>query len=232
VDVEPLSGATWWDRANVHVIDLGTGVHTPLSPAAGLLYNAGGGIVGNVCHVALQGGWAGNLSPFAASSFDLTPWAGREIRIEINYASDGADNREGIYVDDVLIGGVTLVPADGQADSCPLAPEVSPPGSAVPLQVASGPGGALYTWEDLGPGYTYHLYAGTVGSWYSHGATPLTCAGGGVSCDGTVCSFTAAEFPAGTAYFVVTASTGGRQGPSGFTSLGLPRNPAQDTCPP
>ncbi len=53
-----------------------------------------------------------------------------------------------------------------------------------------------------------------------------------MSCDGSVCSFTAASLPAGQAYFVVTASRDGRQGPSGFTSAGLPRSPAQDTCPP
>ncbi len=233
VDVESLSSATWWDRANVHVIDLASGAHVPVAPVSGLLYNATGGIVGNICHIAQQGGWAGNLAPFAPASFDLTPWAGREIQIEINYASDGSVNREGIYVDDILLAGVSLVPGDGQGDGCPLVPEVSPPGSPVPLAVTPDAGGALFTWEDLGPGHAYHLYAGATGSWYSHGATPLTCGSAGVSCDGSVCSFTAASLPAGQqAYFVVTASRDGRQGPSGFTSAGLPRSPGQDTCPP
>jgi len=233
-DIEPFSGGTWWDRANVHLLEMDTGRHVLLLPQSGLAYTAdpAASLTGQLCHVDLDEGWAGNLSPFASVNFDLSPWSGREIRIEVNYSSDGGDDREGIYLDDVVFTGVASPPTDTQSDLCSFAPEVSPPGSPVPLEVALGAGNALLTWEDLGPGFAYNVYSGTVGNWFDHGLAPLACAGSGVTCDGVTCSWSSTGLPAGQAYYLVTATRDGRQGPSGFTTAGGLRDPGADSCLP
>ncbi|MCZ6650690.1 MAG: hypothetical protein O7D35_08470, partial [Acidobacteria bacterium] len=234
-DIEPFSSGTWWDRANVHLLEVDTGRHVLLTPLSGRAYTAdpAASLEGQLCHVDLEEGWAGNLSPpFAAVSFDLSPWSGREIRIEVNYSSDGGDDREGIYIDDVVFTGAATPPQDSQSDLCGFAPEVSPPGSPVPLGVELNGGDLLLTWEDLGTGFAYNVYSGTVGNWFDHGLAPLACAGSGVTCDGASCSWTSSGLPAGQAYYLVTASRDGRQGPSGFTTAGIPRDPTADSCLP
>ena len=164
--------------------------------------------------------------------FDLAPWNGREIRLEINYSSDGGDDREGIYVDDVVIAGAYRPQADVQSNACDFSPEVSPVGAGVPLTVARNGAGATLSWEDLGAGFIYNLYSGTVGGWFDHGMAPLSCAGAGVTCDGVQCSWSSGSLPPGQAYYLVTASRGGREGPSGFLSTGGLRDPAADSCLP
>ena len=105
------------------------------------------------------------------------------------------------------------------------------------LDVRTLPGDIYrFTWQDLGPGTQYNLYAGTIGTWYSHGAAPQTCSGlgSGVTCDGTTCTFdrAGASLPTGDRYFLATATRSGLEGTAGFSSLGIERNPAQNTCPP
>ena len=233
-DVEPFSGNTWWDRANVHLVEQDTGQHVLLTPVNGIPYNAdpATSLVGQLCHIDLEEGWAGNLSPFGVVVFDLAPWAGRPVRIEINYSSDGGDDREGIYVDDVVLAGAHRPQEDAQSNACDFAPEVSPPGSPLPLTVAQVGGGAVLSWEDLGAGHGYNVYSGSVGNWFDHGVLPLACDGLGVSCDGVQCSYGTGSLPEGTRYFLVTATRAGREGPSGFLSSGAPRDPVASTCLP
>jgi hypothetical protein len=233
-DVEPFSGNTWWDRANVHLVEQDTGQHVLLTPVSGIPYNAdpANSLVGQLCHVDLEEGWAGDLSPFGVVVFDLAPWAGREVRIEINYSSDGGDDREGIYVDDVVLAGAHRPQGDAQSNACDFTAEVSPPGSAVPLEVTPSGAGAMLSWEDLGVGYEYNVYSGSVGNWFDHGVLPLSCGGLGVTCDGARCSWSSASLPAGQVYYLVTATSSGREGPSGFVSGGGPRDPAADSCLP
>ena len=57
------------------------------------------------------------------------------------------------------------------------------------------------------------------------------CDGTGVTCDGTICSYSGA-LPAGDLYFLVTGTRDGRTGPFGFTSNGVLRQPATDPCAP
>jgi len=98
--------------------------------------------------------------------------------------------------------------------------------------------GDLYrlTWQDLGQGYQYNIYAGGAGSYYSHGVPPLVCSGvgTGVTCDGTSCRYDqpGAGLPAGNLYFEVTAAGFGVEGPAGFASNGVEVDPARSTCQP
>ncbi|HKY32434.1 MAG TPA: hypothetical protein VJV23_07860 [Candidatus Polarisedimenticolia bacterium] len=235
--IEPFSDQ-WYDRANVHVIDQATGVHSVISPSAGTAYNAGGNVQVGTCHNPGELGWAGLLGGFSTVTFDLSPYGGRDIRIEINYGSDDGDHREGIYVDQVSITHVADAagPGDPQPDGCAVS-EVSAPAAAVPLHVTEPSGGLFdFTWEDRGPGFQYNLYAGSLGSFYSHGAGPLSCAGVGSSmtCDGTACGLSAAagSLPPGDLYFLVTGTAFGAEGTSGSSSGGAERSPAQSTCAP
>ncbi len=238
--IEPFDAPTglWYDRANVHIVDLDTNQHTLVAPSSGTAYNASGNAGAQLCHLSGQNGWAGDLGGFALQTFDLSAFAGRRIQVEINYDTDEGLNLEGIYVDEVTItraAGATP-PADPQADAC-MVPEVSAPGAPVPLTVVSLPGDVFrIAWEDLGPGFQYNLYPGTIGTWYDHGTSPLICSGlgSGVTCDGTTCTFDqpGAGLPAGSLYFVVTATAFGSEGTSGFPTTGPERDPAQNTCAP
>ncbi|MFQ5766854.1 MAG: hypothetical protein ACE5ID_02585, partial [Acidobacteriota bacterium] len=240
VDAEPFdsTNSIWFDRANIHVIDATTGVHSLITPTGGILYNIvpDPGITvqipGGICHIDLEVGWSDNLAPFGAVQADLSAFAGQDIRLEFNYASDGFANGEGIYVDDVMVTGATETTVDGQSNTCQPAVEVSAPGSPVPLDVVGDSSGLLYTWEDLGPGFTYNLYVGTAGAYFSHAMNPLVCGSTGVTCDGTSCVYTDTVVPPGTRYFLVTGTRAGREGPTGFGTSGQLRDPSQDSCVP
>lgn len=236
-DIEPLTDQ-WYDRANVHLVDLETGQHVLLVPTSGPAYNASGTLDGGLCHIPGQNGWAGFLGGFQLVTFDLSPFAGHRIRIELNYDSDEGDDREGVYFDDVTITNATsaTLPPDLQGNTCTV-PEVSAAAAVIPLKVQSLPGD-LYrlTWQDLGSGFQYNTYAGALGSFYSHGASPVLCSGlgAGVTCDGTACTLDrpGAGLPAGDLYFLVTATAFGAEGTAGFATSGAERDPAQSTCAP
>lgn len=237
VDIEPITDQ-WYDRANVHVVDLETRQHTVINPVSGPAYNAAGNEQGGLCHVANETAWAGLLGGFNLTTFDLSPFAGRRVQIEINYDTDELDDREGIYVDSLSITNATTSPqpADSQPDVC-FVPEVSAPAAPVPLDVAGLPGNLLgFTWQDLGPGFQYNLYAGTLGTYFSHGAGQVRCSGlgAGVSCDGIRCTLQEAisTLPAGDLYFLTTGTGFGIEGTSGFTTAPAERDPGQSSCAP
>jgi len=236
IDIEPLTDL-WYDRANVHLIDLVSNEHTLLTPTAGLPYNASGNEDGGLCHVPGENGWAGSFPVFNSVTFDLSPWQGRRIQIELNYNSDEGDDREGIYFDDITLTNVTsaTLPSDAQSNSCTV-PEVSGPSAPVRLTVdEAASSGVDCSWQDFGLGYQYNVYAGNLGSFYGHGASALTCQGSGtsVSCDGSSCSFVTpgSTLPAGNLYFLVTATAFGIEGTSGFATPGE-RDPLQNSCSP
>ncbi len=235
-DIEPLTDV-WYDRANVHLVDVETGQHALIVPISGFSYNASGNEESQLCHLNDQAGWGGNLGGFSLVSFNLSPFAGRAVRIEINYNSDEGDDREGIYVDALQLTGAAALapPADPQGDACSV-PEVSAPIAPVPLDVEAVPGDMLrFTWEDAGPPFQYNVYSGAIGAFYDHGASPLICSGlgSGIACDGTNCTYdlSAAGLPADH-YFLVTATGFGLEGTSGFPSTGPERDPGQNTCAP
>jgi hypothetical protein len=93
----------------------------------------------------------------------------------------------------------------------------------------------LLAWQDLGPGYQYDVYAGSLGTFYNHGASPLSCLGSGADfvCDGSACDFTVqqAALPAANAYFLVTATAFGVEGTSGQATSGE-RDRDQNSCVP
>ena len=237
IDIEPITDQ-WYDRSNIHIIDVATGQHLEIAPSSGPAYNASGNVQVGLCHISNQDAWGGDLQGFNTATFDLSSLAGRQIRVEFNYETDEGDDREGIYIDDVILTNATddVVPADPQSDAC-LLPEVSQPAAGVPFDVVELAGGVCeFSWEDLGPGLQYNIYSGTAGTWYDHGLTKVVCSGlgSGVTCNGTTCTYQqpAAGLPAGNRYFLVTATGFGNEGTSGFSTIPVERDPAQNTCAP
>ena len=128
--LEPASGGRYWDRANVHVIDA-AGVHRVILPASGKPYR---GIAGqadaSLCHLDREDGWAGTgmiAGTWSASTFNLAPYVGQEIQLEINYNTDDGAICEGIYLDDFVLTNATVRGCDqldcapGGCSSTPLA---------------------------------------------------------------------------------------------------------------
>jgi hypothetical protein len=113
--------------------------------------------------------------------------------------------------------------------------EVSPAGALFPLVVerdAGSASGYALRFQEVGGAVRYHLYAGTLGTFYSHGA------GAATTCDLPVDDLGDGELGAdlplqsGSTYYLLAASDGTEQGPSGFGSGAVEIDPAQSSCPP
>lgn len=154
-EMEAFGSGQYWDRGNVHVIEGST--HTLLVPTSGRAYDGSAGDTTTLCHVSAEDAWAGTGGgSWARSTFSLAPWAGRAIRVEINYNSDPGEICEGLYVDDIAITDLTLHTCDAQrCGSC----ATTLTGPLTDLRaVKTGGSSAAFTWVDSGTGSSeYHL---------------------------------------------------------------------------
>jgi hypothetical protein len=122
-DIEPLSSGTWYDRANVGVIDSGN-ARTAVNPDGGRLYNADSSGPGNYsgCNDP-EPGWAGAAATWAGSSWSATAlqsgtFAGQDVRLEVIYATDPALANRGFSFDQVTMTDVDFQVDDTQSDVC------------------------------------------------------------------------------------------------------------------
>jgi hypothetical protein len=122
-DIEPLSSGTWYDRANVGVIDSGN-ARTGVSPDSGRLYNANSSGPGaySGCNDP-EPGWAATAATWASSSWSATAlqsgtFAGQDVRLEVIYATDAALANRGFSFDQVTVTDVDFQEPDGQSDTC------------------------------------------------------------------------------------------------------------------
>ncbi len=111
----------WWDRANIGVLDLGTGVRTRVDPSGGRLYNASG--VNGTCGTEGQPGWAGVAASWASSTWSSAALqtgtlAGKAARLEVRYGTDPLVNDDGFRFDDVTLTNFDLEVADAQSNTC------------------------------------------------------------------------------------------------------------------
>ncbi|MEE8523783.1 MAG: hypothetical protein V3T72_07605 [Thermoanaerobaculia bacterium] len=123
VDVEPFSASTWYDRANVGIIDSG-GARSLVTPDGGRLYNADSNGPGNYsgCNDPEEG-WAGAQATWASSSWSAGAlqsgtFAGQQVQLEVIYATDPALANRGFSFDQVTVTDVDFQVADGQSDVC------------------------------------------------------------------------------------------------------------------
>lgn len=118
---EPFDGSVWWDRANLGIYDPATGVRTLVSPSSGRTYNASG--ANGVCGTTGQAGWAGVFPTWLASNWtsaalQAPTFAGKPVRLQMNYGTDPAANDSGFRFDDLTLTNVDVEVADTQSNSC------------------------------------------------------------------------------------------------------------------
>jgi len=128
----------------------------------------------------------------------------------------------------------TSAPKTVTAIFCPQS-EVSPPGGVFPLTVTRFSGGATtLRFQKITNAVGYSVYWGPVGNFYSHGGA------GGRACDVPVTDLGTGELstplpagvPSGNLYFLVTAHSERREGPSGFDSAGVEIPATMSLCSP
>jgi hypothetical protein len=137
--IEPIGpttdpGLSWWDRANVALFDLGDGSRTPVVPSGGRTYLASG--PNGACVTAEQPGWAGPgpgwlQSTWTAADLGAASRAGRPLRLDVGYATDGSAALAGFWFDDVTLTNVELLGADGQGDVCRFCGELDDSDSSI-----------------------------------------------------------------------------------------------------
>ena len=208
------NGPTWYDRANVHIIDVDAGnTRTLVSPANGKLYKTGTYYSG-ACSMGIEAGWAGNATAdmtWGNSDFNLgTTWAGKNIQIEVRYYTDGSIQYEGVYVDDISLTNVRNQACDAYSNACPSAGR---PGRVLNnLTVAKSGTNLNLAW--IAPSSPcvptgYGLYRGTL-PWtgYNHAS---------VSCSITTTS-TSTAAGAGSYYYLIVPTTATAEGSYGTAS--------------
>ncbi len=123
-DIEPQSAGSWYDRANVGVVDQ-AGDRTPVSPDGGRLYNADSSGPGNYtgCNEG-EDGWAGaedtwGTSSWTAAALQSPVFAGDFVQLEVVSATDAAVTNRGFWFDQVTVTDLDLQVEDTQSDVCP-----------------------------------------------------------------------------------------------------------------
>ncbi len=122
-DIEVFSASTWYDRANIGIIDQ-AGDRTLITPDGGRLYNAdssGPGTYGG-CNEPEEG-WAGLMdtwgtSSWSAGAFQSAAFAGDFIQLEVIYGTDALEHRRGFWFDEVTVTDFDLQVDDAQSNVC------------------------------------------------------------------------------------------------------------------
>lgn len=122
LDVESFSSASWWDRANVTLVDHTASTANVVNPNGGRTYNASGTAVTGFCTNG-EDGWADVQTTWAVSTFDAAALgsasvAGNVLQLEMQYGTDGAEVGTGFRFDQVTLTDVELQVADTQPDAC------------------------------------------------------------------------------------------------------------------
>jgi hypothetical protein len=118
-DIEP--GTPFFDRANVSVLDAAAA--SWVAPDGGHLYDAPNGSVNGTCGTTGEGGWAGASASWLASTFSATnlgsaALAGRPVKLDVRYGTDGGDHRAGFRIDRIELTNIEQNGADGQSNTC------------------------------------------------------------------------------------------------------------------
>lgn len=125
-EIEPFSGGTWYDRANVALVDA-TGARTAVSPDGGRTYNASSPGVGNFSGcLEPEPGWAdSNLtwgsSSWSAGALGSVGAAGQSRFIEVTYSTDGGLALRGFSFDQLTLTDFDFQVQDGQLNTCNIA---------------------------------------------------------------------------------------------------------------
>jgi hypothetical protein len=114
-----------FDRANVRAVDTATGVKTLLTPT-GATYNTNGNSRLLCDGIGNTKGWSGAFTTWRQATFDLSAFAGREIRLDARYSTDSSVlGSQGFWMDAVQIANATQIDCDAQPNVCAALPAES-----------------------------------------------------------------------------------------------------------
>ncbi len=205
-----------FDRANVRAVDVTTGEKFLLTPT-GATYNTTGDTNLLCDNLGNLPGWSGSFATWRQADFDLSPHAGKEIRIEARESTNASQTgSQGFWMDLVQVTNASQVGCDSQSDVCvPLPPEVSPEGSAVPFTLAKSGTDLTLVFSESAGATAYNVYRGTLFGLaqgiYDHAALPGLCGFlDGVVGDGSVtATLQSASIPDDSYLLAVAAGTSG-----------------------
>jgi hypothetical protein len=172
-----------WDRANLRAVDVATGAKSLLTPT-GATYNAAARFDMSplLCDgLARVAGWSGSFATWRQANFDLSPYAGKEIRLEARESTDASSlGSQGFWMDAVQVTNATELDCDVQTDACaPLPAEVSPDGDPVPFTIGKSGTDLALQFSEVAGAASYNVYRGSLASLaqgiYDHGALPGLC---------------------------------------------------------
>jgi hypothetical protein len=229
-----------FDRANIRVVDATTGQKTLLTPT-GATYNTGPStnqfplLCDDLGHLS---GWSGSFASWRQANFDLSPYAGKEIRIEARESTDGSvTGSQGFWMDLVQVTNATQIICDTQSQTCAaLPPEVSPDGSLVPLTIDKSGTDLVFTFSESTGAAKYNLYRGSLVNLeqgiYDHAAMPALCGLlDGTVGDGSVAvTLPSVSVPDGS-YFLAVASSAAGESKYGTQTGGAEVPLALNACP-
>jgi len=170
-----------FDRANVRAVDAKTGEKFLLTPT-GALYTTTSGPNLLCDNLGNLKGWSGSAATWRLASFDLSPYAGKEIRIEARESTDqSALGSQGFWMDLVQVQNATQIDCDAQSQTCAtLPPEVSPDGDPVPFTIGRSVTDLVFNFSESTGAAIYNVYRGSLSSLsqgiYDHAALPSLCA--------------------------------------------------------
>ena len=197
---------------------------------------------------------AGDVMNLCPETDVLLSTSGTYTEYEWFYEGQPIENETGATLRATLTGEYSVRVGDGSGclrDSfaeltfvtfCPET-EISPQESVFPLEIdkdGASPLGFYATFQGVDDVDGFHLYEGTLGTWYDHGS--------GGTCQFAECSIPndigcfddlgngqvriALSPSAGDHYYLISGYQGSEQGPTGADSSGMVRDPAQETCLP
>jgi len=226
-----------FDRANVRVVDVTTGEKSLLTPT-GATYNTTGGVNLLCDNLGNLKGWSGSFATWRQANFDLSPFAGREIRIDARESTDEAAlGSQGFWVDLVQVTNATQINCDAQSQICAaLPPEVSPEGAPVPFTISESGTDLQLVFSESAGATAYNVYAGSLASLalgiFDHAAsTPLCGLIDAPSGDGSVTVTVAASAVADDSYLLAVARSVAGESRYGTSTGGAEIPLALSSCP-
>jgi hypothetical protein len=156
------------DRANVRVVDAKTGGKSLLTPT-GAVYGMTPDVWLLCDNLGNLRGWSGSHGTWRQANFDLSPYAGKEIRLEARESTNSTLANQGFWMDLVQVTNATQIDCDLQSDSCAaLPPEVSPVGDPVPLTIGRAGTDLILVFSESAGATQYNVYTGSLAS-LAHG---------------------------------------------------------------
>jgi len=226
-----------FDRANVRAVDPATGAKTLLTPTGVATYTTNGNTKLLCDNLGNTRGWAGPLTTWRQAIFDLSAFAGREIRLDAHYATDGSVlGSQGFWMDAVQITGATQIDCDAQSNVCAALPdEVSPDGAPVPFTIGTAGPNLTLAFSQSAGATTYAVYAGTLANLrngiYDHAAIGLCGITDADTGDGIVSFVVPAASIADDAYLLAVAKGSAGESPYGHASGPVEIPLALSACP-